>query len=143
VPNGQTQTISDAVSGRVTAIAVDPTDSNVAYLGAADGGVWRTLDGGSTWTSIFDSAASLAIGSLAIPATSHTTLYVGTGEGNSSGDSFFGVGLYRIDSANTTATLSGPYNPSGAFTGRSISRILVSPTDADTIFLSTAGGVAG
>src|SRR5207248_2283649 len=38
VPNGQTQTISDAVSGRVTAIAVDPTDSNVAYLGAADGG---------------------------------------------------------------------------------------------------------
>ena len=57
IPNGQTTTREDPVSGRVTAIAVDPLDANVAYVGTAQGGVYRTLDGGASWTAIFDAAA--------------------------------------------------------------------------------------
>ena len=144
-----------AVSGRTVAIAVDPTNPNIVYLGAAQGGVWRSLDGGQTWVNIFDSADSLAIGAIAIAPSNPSIVYVGTGEPSQSGDSFFGVGLYRIENADTTANLFGPINPlvtsgSGAgavtynaFTGRSISKILVHPTDPATIFVSTATGVGG
>ena len=139
-----------AVSGRVTTVVVDPTNSNKVYLGTAQGGVWRSLDGGATWVSIFDSAQSLAIGALAL-ASDHTTLYVGTGEFNACGDCFFGAGLYRIDTVDTTPSLVGPINPSqtignltyNIFTGRSISKILVDPTNPATIFVATARGVGG
>lgn len=143
-------------TGRVSCIVVDPTDSNKVYLGTAQGGVWRSLDGGANWVSIFDNAASQAVGALAVAPSSPTTLYVGTGETNRSGDSFFGVGLYRIDNADTSATLVGPINPTfpfinaggntvntTTFGGRSISKIIVHPTQPGTIFVATSSGVAG
>ena len=140
-----------SVSGRVTTVVVDPANSNIVYLGAAQGGVWRSLDGGITWTSIFDSAQSMAIGALALAPSDHTILYVGTGEFNGCGSCFFGAGLYRIDNADTSATLVGPINPSqtignltyNIFSGRSISKILVHPTDPNTIFVATGSGVGG
>jgi photosystem II stability/assembly factor-like uncharacterized protein len=151
IPNGQTTTIATPVSGRITAIVVHPTNPNIVYIGAAQGGVWRTLDGGANWTPIFDNAASLAVGALALAPSNPSILYVGTGEANLSADSFFGVGLYRIDNADTAPVLNGPFNPTptndviGAktFTGRSISQILVNPTDPATIFVSTGSGVGG
>jgi len=151
IPNGQTTSISTPVSGRVTSIAVDPTDANIVYVGTAQGGVYRSLDGGLTWVALMDNAQSLAIGALALAPSDRTILYVGTGEMNLSADSFFGVGMYRIDNANTIATLVGPFNPTptgdviGAktFTGRSISKILVDPVDAGTIFVSTGSGIGG
>jgi len=144
-----------AWTGRVTAVVVDPTNSAKVYLGTAQGGVWRSLDGGTTWTSIFDNALTQAIGSLALAPSNPSILYVGTGESNRSGDSFFGVGIYRIDNADTTATLVGPINPSfsfntgggmvstNAFSGRSISQIVVHPTQPGTIFVGTSSGVGG
>ena len=156
VPNGQTQQFPTVapVSGRATCVVVDPTNSNKVYLGTAQGGVWRTLDGGATWTPIFDTAQSLAIGALALAPSNPTILYVGTGEPNNSADSYFGVGVYRIDNADTTFTLAGPINPQittgtttaltyNCFNGRTISRILVNPTDPANIFVSTAAGVGG
>src|SRR6266849_3375215 len=147
LPNG----FGGAVTGRITAVVVDPTNSNTVYLGAAQGGVWRSLDGGTTWSSIFDSAQSLAIGALALAPSDPTILYVGTGEFNGCGDCFFGVGLYRIDTVDTTPTLVGPINPSqtignltyNVFNGRGITKILVDPSNAATIFVSTGRGVAG
>jgi len=138
-------------SGRITSIAVDPTNPNVIYLGAAQGGVWRTTNGGASWTAIFDLAESMAVGALAIAPSDHTTLYVGTGEYNSCGDCFFGAGLYRIDNADTTATLIGPINPTQTignltypiFKGRSITKILVHPNDPATIFVATGRGASG
>ncbi len=156
VPNGQTQQFPSVapVSGRATCVVVDPTNSNKVYLGTAQGGVWRTLDGGATWTPIFDAAQSLAIGALALAPSNPTILYVGTGEPNNSADSYFGVGVYRIDNADTTADLAGPINPQittgtttaltyNCFNGRAISRILVNPANPANIFVSTAAGVAG
>src|SRR6185369_15286053 len=139
------------VSGRITSVAVDPTNPNVIYLGAAQGGVWRSTNGGTSWTAIFDSAESMAVGALAIAPSDHTILYVGTGEFNACGDCFFGAGLYRIDNADTTASLAGPINPTQTisnltypiFRGRSITKILVHPTDPATIFVATARGASG
>ncbi len=160
LPNGETQQsgVTAPVTGRATAVVVDPANSNKVYLGTAQGGVWRSTDGGTSWTPIFDAAQSLAIGALALAPSSPTTLYVGTGEhpGSLTNDSFFGVGVYRIDNADTTATLAGPINPPHSFTstsnqqinttcfgGRAISKILVHPTNPATIFVSTVGSFSG
>jgi len=147
IPNGQTSPSEVAVSGRVTAIAVHPTNPNIVYVGAAQGGVFRSLDGGATWTPLLDNALSLAVGAIAIAPSQPSTIYVGTGEGNFALDSFFGVGVYRIDNADTSPVLVGPLNKNGSnvdvFTGRSISQILVHPTDPNTIFVSTTSGFSG
>ncbi|HEY6046762.1 MAG TPA: Calx-beta domain-containing protein, partial [Pyrinomonadaceae bacterium] len=139
------------MTGRATCIAIDPTNPSRIYLGTAQGGVWRSLDDGFSWTNIFDSAQSLAIGAIAVAPSDPSKVYVGTGEANQSGDSYFGVGMYRIDNAFTTADLVGPINPviaspiAGltAFTGRGITRILVHPANANIVFVTTAGAVAG
>lgn len=143
IPNGQTTGFSVAVSGRVTSIAVHPTNANIVYAGTANGGVYRSQNGGTSWTSIFDNAQSLAIGALALAPSDPTILYVGTGEAALSQDSYFGVGLYRIDNADVAPSLVGPINPGGIFTYRSISKILVDPTNAANIFVSTASGIGG
>ena len=104
IPNGQTETNVTAVSGRVTAIAIHPTNPDIAYVGAAQGGVYRTLDGGATWTQLFNNAQSLAIGTLSIAPSNPEIVYVGTVEPNLSGDCYAGVGIYRIDNASTTAS---------------------------------------
>jgi uncharacterized repeat protein (TIGR01451 family) len=155
IPNGQV-TGALAVGGRVTAFAIDPTNTNKVYLGTAQGGVYRSVDGGTNWTQIFDTASTSAIGALALAPSNSTILFVGTGEANGSGDSYAGVGMYRIDNCDTTATLVGPINPirnylDGAsvaqsapvFNGRSISSILVHPTDPSIVFAGIAGGVIG
>ncbi len=147
IPNGQTTGASVAVSGRTTAIAIHPTNPNLVYVGTANGGVYRTTDGGNTWTAIFDNAQSLAIGALALAPSNPSILYVGTGEPNLSADSYVGIGLYRIDNADASPVLVGPIDPpiSGTtcFFGRTISKILVDPSNAAIIYVSTATGVIG
>ena len=147
IPNGQTTSISLPVSGRITTIAVHPTNENILYVGAAQGGLYRSLDGGTTWTALMDDSLSLAIGSVAIDPLDPTTVFVGTGEGNLSADSFFGVGLYIIKHADTSPVLLGPFNLDGSnndvFTGRSITKVLVSPTDDNIVFVSTTSGIGG
>jgi hypothetical protein len=151
IPNGQTTTFSAPVAGRTISIAVHPTNPNIVYVGTAQGGLYRSLNGGTTWTPIFDGAASLAVGALALAPSDPTILYVGTGEPNFAGDCYFGVGLYRIDNADTAPVLNGPFNPipttdvmgAHTFTGRAISKILVEPGDPATIFVGTTQGVGG
>ncbi|HKV92064.1 MAG TPA: Ig-like domain repeat protein [Candidatus Angelobacter sp.] len=147
IPNGQTTGTEVAVSGRVTAIVVSPVTDQTVYVGTAQGGVYRSLDGGTTWTALLDSAQSLAIGALALDPQNSDTLFVGTGEGNLSGDSFFGVGLYMIRNASTASpVVTGPFNTDGTndlFTGRAITQILVNPADDAKILVSTASGVSG
>ncbi len=134
-------------SGRVIAIAIHPTNPDIVYVGTAQGGLYRSTNGGTSWTALMDGAQSLAIGAIAISPSNPETVYVGTGEPNFSLDSFFGVGVYRIDNASTTATLSGPFNTdagsANVFVGRSIGEIVVHPTDPNTIFLGTTSGLGG
>ena len=148
IPNGQTTGFSTPVSGRTIAIAVHPTNPNIVYVGAAQGGLYRSTDGGANWTAIMDNALSLAIGAIAIAPSQPDTIYVGTGEAGFCGDCFFGVGVYRIDNASTaTPTISGPFNDDAAdadvFSGRSIGEIVVHPTLPGTIFVGSASGIGG
>ena len=149
IPNGQTLTVSTPVSGRTISIAVHPTNPNIVYAGAAQGGLYRSTDGGTTWTPLMDNALSLAIGAIAIAPSQPDTIYVGTGETGFCGDCFFGVGVYRIDNASTAApVLSGPFNDEAItdndiFTGRGIGAIAVHPTNPAIIFVASGSGIGG
>ncbi|MBI4409928.1 MAG: Ig-like domain-containing protein [Gemmatimonadetes bacterium] len=126
--------ISLGSAGRLTAIAVHPTNSNIVFVGGAQGGVWKTTDGGATWTPLTDGECSLAMGALAIDPLNPSVVYAGTGEQHFSGDSYYGCGLLRSTDGGTTWTRLGASVfdlPSG---GAKISRIVIDS--------STAGGTA-
>ncbi len=98
---------SNNLSGRVTAIAPDLKNPNIVFLGAAEGGVWKTADGGATWSPLTDNQPSLATSTVAIdPNTcggaSCMTIYAGTGEEDFSIDSYSGAGILKsIDGGNS------------------------------------------
>ncbi|MBK7394309.1 MAG: carboxypeptidase regulatory-like domain-containing protein [Chloracidobacterium sp.] len=149
IPNAQVGTgPATTASGRVVAIAVHPTNPDIVYVGTAQGGLYRSTNGGTSWTPLLDNALSLAIGAIAISPSQPETVYVGTGEANFSLDSFFGVGVYRLDNASSASpTITGPLNKDAGnadiFTGRAIGEILVHPTDPNIIFVASASGVGG
>lgn len=91
-----------AVTGRVTAVAVDPGNPNVLYIGGAQGGVWKSSDAGASWSPRSDDQCSLAIGSLAIDPVNPNIIYAGTGEANLSADSYYGCGILRSTDGGTT-----------------------------------------
>jgi hypothetical protein len=142
LPNGQTDTVTTPVNGRVTCVAIHPTNIDIVYVGTAQSGVYRTLNGGQTWTPILDSAQTLAIGAITIDPVTPSTIFVGTGEGNLGLDNFEGVGVYRILNADTaTPTVQGPFesrtNGGGnhAFLGTAINRIIIDPTNNNNMFV--------
>src|SRR5437870_2740087 len=97
-------------SGRVSALAVDPRNANVAYLGSAAGGVWKTTDGGQNWTPLTDTQPSMATGSIALAPSNPDIVYVGTGAQNNSGDSYYGAGVLKsTDGGSTWTQLAGPF----------------------------------
>ena len=124
------------VSGRITGIAVDPSNPANIYIAAAGGGVWKTIDGGAAWSPITDNEATLAMGSIAIAPSNPAKLYAGTGEANNSGDSNFGLGILVSDDAGAHWAL---HNPGGKLTGVFIGQIAVHPTNADIAYAAVGG----
>ena len=121
-----------ADAGRVAALAVDPRDSRVIYAGGAQGGVWKTTDGGASWTARSDAECSLAIGALALDPVNPDIVYVGTGEQNFSGDSYYGCGMLRSIDAGATWTRLGAAEWDIAEGGAQIGRIVVDRASAGT-----------
>jgi hypothetical protein len=91
------------VSGRMTALAAE---GQTIFAGAAAGGVWRSFDGGQNWTSVFDQQDNLSVGALAFNPADHS-IWVGTGEPNTSADSYSGDGIYRSGNDGRTWQLVG------------------------------------
>ncbi len=91
-----------ATAGRVSAIAIHPTDMNILYAGGAQGGVWRSDDAGANWRPLTDQECSLAMGSIAIDPVNPEIIYAGTGEQHFSGDSYYGCGVLRTFDAGET-----------------------------------------
>src|SRR5579871_3784315 len=140
-PNGTTwtpfgpaslSTGSGNVSGRIAGVAVDPTNSSNIYIAAAGGGVWQATDGGSVWNPLTDVQATLAMGSIAIAPSNHLKIYAGTGEGNNSTDSNFGLGI--LVSSDGGATWSLAVGPSNVFNRLAITQIAVDPGNANTAY---------
>src|SRR5262249_6403287 len=103
---GPTTINSGSAAGRVTAIAVHPAQPNVLFVAGAQGGVWKSINGGTSWTPLTDAQCSLAVGSITIDPVNPNIIYVGTGEQNNSADSYYGCGVLRsTDGGNTWSQL--------------------------------------
>jgi sugar lactone lactonase YvrE len=87
------------VGGRVTALTTAP--DGTWFAGTADGGVWRSSDQGQHWTPVFDNEPTLSIGALAVDPIDGS-VWVGTGEANTSQDSYAGTGVYRSTNDGNT-----------------------------------------
>ena len=126
-------------SGRTTAILIHPTNPNIVYIGAAQGGVWKTVNGGTSWTPLTDQQASLAIGAMAFDPTNPNIIYVGTGEPHSSLDSYYGAGILKTSDGGATWTRLG----ASIFGGMGISDIVVDPTNPSIVYAAASTSVAG
>ncbi len=125
------------IGARVTDLDVHPTSTNIVYAAMASGGVFKSTNGGINWTPIFDEQSVLSIGDLAIDPNDANTIYVGTGEANSSSFSWFGEGVYRSTDAGANWSYIGLEET------RYIGRVIVDPNDSDRIWVAGAGSLFG
>lgn len=144
-PSGQWTELGPApigdtdATGRVAAIAVSSTNQNLYYIGAADGGVWKTTNGGNSWTPLTDHLPTTAIGAVAVDPTNDQIVYAGSGEANFANHSRYGLGIYKTtDGGSNWDVLAADQ-----FSGRCVSRILIDGENTDTLYasLTHAGGV--
>ena len=144
IPNGQTYGSSRVnVSGRVAAIAVDPTNASHVLCGAANGGVWESFDKGASWAPRTDYAATTAVGAIAFDPTNAKTVYCGTGEGN--WWAWLGAGVLRSNDGGTswTSICTNPFVGQGFFDLKvhPSNHLLLLASVSSGLFVSTDGGV--
>lgn len=120
-------------SGRVIAFAVDPTDRAKYYVAVASGGVWKTVNNGTTWTSVFDNEGAFSIGAIALDPKNPATVWVGTGERNSQRSVGYGDGVYRSDDGGKS------WKNMGLKTSEHIGRIAIDPRDPNVVFVAAQG----
>ncbi|HYJ91014.1 MAG TPA: hypothetical protein VEV84_06890, partial [Pyrinomonadaceae bacterium] len=116
-------------SGRVIAFAVDPTDRKKYYVAVASGGVWKTVNGGTTFTPVFDGEGSYSIGAIVLDPKNPSTVWVGTGECNSQRSVGYGDGVYRSDDGGKS------WKNMGLKTSEHIGRIAIDPRDSNVVFV--------
>lgn len=126
-----------ATSGRITRFAVHPADSRVIYAATASGGLWKTVNGGTTWESIFENQSTVSMGDVTLDPNNPETVWVGTGEQNSVRSSQYGDGVYRSNNGGKT------WQHMGLEASRHIGRILVHPKNADIIYVAALGSLWG
>lgn len=123
-------------NGRINVVCVDSMNSQVIYAGAPSGGLWKSINGGQTWNTTFDTMPHLGVSSIAIHPDSSHIVYVGTGDRDAFDSKC--TGIYKsIDGGNT-------WTPSGMNTvnaWNSINKILFNPLNPTTMFVATSYGV--
>lgn len=119
--------------GRTRAVAGVPSQPDVFYIGAVDGGVWRTRDAGRTWQPIFDEQPSQSIGAIAIAPSDPNVIYVASGEGLRRPDLSVGDGIYRSGDGGRTWTHGGLGD------GQQIPDLAVDPRDPNHLFAAVLG----
>ncbi|MFO0880153.1 MAG: autotransporter-associated beta strand repeat-containing protein [Gemmataceae bacterium] len=130
-------------TGRVNSVAVDPRDSNVMYVGAADGGLWRTKNNGYTWEQLIDNTGGvggnqiLFVGSIKVAPTDSNTIYVAFGDANNRSDSYYGRGVLKSSDYGRTWTLIQP--PGNLFDRTTISQLVVDPINPNIIYVAVQG----
>ena len=125
------------MSGRIAAVTGIPGDRNILYVGAATGGLWKSVDGGLTFDPIFDDQPVAAIGAVTVDPTNHDVVWVGTGEGNLRNSVSIGDGVYKsLDAGRSWTHL-------GLAESERIHRIHVDPRDGNRAFFGVIGRLWG
>src|SRR5277367_356824 len=125
------------MGGRLDDIAVVESDPRVIYIGAAGGGLFKTVNGGVTWKALFEDQPNPSIGAIAIAPSNPSIVYVGTGEANNRQSSSWGNGVYKtMDGGATWMHL-------GLNETHHIGRIVVHPTDPNIVYVAALGDLWG
>jgi photosystem II stability/assembly factor-like uncharacterized protein len=124
-------------SGRVGDFAVNPHDRSQYYVAVASGGVWKTVNAGTTWTPVFDGEASYSIGCITMDPRNVSVLWVGTGENNSQRSVSYGDGVYRSEDGGKS------WENMGLKSSEHIGKILIDPRNPSTVYVAAQGPLWG
>ena len=124
-------------SGRIIDVAVSPDDRSQYYVAAASGGVWKTINAGTTWTPVFDGEGSYSIGCVAIDPTNTSVVWVGTGENNSQRSVSYGDGVYKSEDGGKT------WENMGLKTSEHIGKIVIDPHNPGIVYVAAQGPLWG
>jgi len=123
-------------NGRIKSLAIRPNQRNVLYAGAANGGVWITVNGGAEWNALWFRQPSMAIGAIAIAPSSPMVMYAATGEDTPGWTpSYGGAGVFRTSNGGAAwaACAPGP--------GPRSNKVLIHPTNPDVVYVATDTGL--
>ncbi|MCD4749431.1 MAG: hypothetical protein K8R59_08650 [Thermoanaerobaculales bacterium] len=121
------------MSGRVADIAIHPEDPSIWYVAVGSGGVWKTINAGTTWAQVFEDQTSYSIGCLALDPSNPRVIWVGTGENVSGRHVGFGDGIYRSRDGG------GTWKKLGLDDSQHISKILIDPRDSNVVLVASQG----
>jgi photosystem II stability/assembly factor-like uncharacterized protein len=134
----QWRAIGPAVmGGRIDDIEVDERNSSTIYVGAASGGLWKTINAGTTWTPIFDRQGVSSIGDVALAPSNPEIVWLGTGEPNNRQSSTFGDGVYKSIDGGRTWTHMGLRDT------HHIGAVIVDPIDSEIVYVAALGHLWG
>ncbi|HET9743996.1 MAG TPA: glycosyl hydrolase [Terriglobales bacterium] len=121
------------ISGRIVALAVNPSKRAQYYVGVASSGVWKTDNDGITWTPVFQNEGSFSIGDVKLDPKDPSVVWVGTGENNAQRSVDYGDGIYKSEDGGKSWTNMGLKHC------EHIGRIAISPKDSNTVFVAAEG----
>ena len=125
------------MSGRVTSIDAVHDNPEIMYVGTASGGLWKSTSGGIKWAPIFDKQITASVGAVAIQQSNPSVVWVGTGEGNPRNSLNGGYGVFKtLDGGKTWMSM-------GLEKTRHIHKILIDPTDPNTVYVGAIGAPWG
>jgi photosystem II stability/assembly factor-like uncharacterized protein len=126
-----------AMSGRISDIAVYEQNANIWYIGTAHGGVWKTINNGTTFEAQFQDQGLMSIGDIAVSQSDPDLVYVGSGESNNRQSTSWGDGVYKSTDGGKT------YTNVALKSSRHINRIVIDPRDNDTVWVAATGPLFG
>ena len=125
------------MGGRIDDFAVVESSPNILYVATANGGVFKTINNGTTWESIFDKQDILTIGDVTVAPSDPNIVWVGTGEANNRQSSSWGNGVYKSIDAGKT------WNYMGLPESRHIGRIVIDPRNPNVVVVAAGGDLWG
>lgn len=123
--------------GRVNIVAFHPTDNNVLWAGTPSGGLWKSINGGTTWSTNSDNFPNLGISDIAIHPTNPNIMYIGTGDRDGLHTYSYGL-LKSFDGGITWGLTALPIG-----TQNLIHRVLINPNNPDILLVATSRGLYG
>jgi photosystem II stability/assembly factor-like uncharacterized protein len=142
-PMGPSDAVGGVNLGRVNCIEFDPSNSKIIYIGAPDGGVWKSTDGGATWAPKFDSQPTLSVADIAIDRANPSIVYAATSDGFGYGFPFWGgtysVGVRKSVDGGATWAATGLSWTVGQ--NRTIRRLVISPANGKILLAATSNGL--
>ena len=119
--------------GRVVSFAESHQDPYVYFVGAGPGGLWKTINNGNSFESVFDNEGASSIGHVAVAPSDHNIVWVGTGEANLRNSTYYGDGVYKSTDGGKSWANMGLHN------AHHIGKVIIHPTDPDIVYVAAQG----